>query len=216
MPHLSPTPPPATGRAAVFLDRDGVLNRTTVRDGTPYPPATVADLEILPGVADACAMLADAGLPLIVVTNQPDVARGTQTRDAVQAINHAVQRALPLAAVYCCFHDNGDGCLCRKPKPGMLLDAARELGVSLSDSFMVGDRWGDIAAGRAAGCRTFLVDRPYSQSNRCEPDARVADLLEAARVILRWVEARQAPGIATPARPSMTGPDGGRPRSETA
>ena len=170
-------------RPAVFLDRDGVINRATVRDGTPYPPACLDEVEVLPGVADAMQRLAARGLPLIVVTNQPDVARGTQTAECVEQINQLLMRELPITSVYTCYHDTADNCDCRKPKPGMLIRAAGEHGIDLPRSFMVGDRWGDVAAGAAAGCKTLLIDLPYSQCERCSPDHKVADLLEAARVI---------------------------------
>lgn len=172
-------------RAAVFLDRDGVINRTAVRDGTPHPPACVEEVEILPGVAAAMQRLAERGLPLIVVTNQPDVARGTQTAERVEAINRFLGQRLPIAAFYTCYHDTADDCDCRKPRPGLLIRAAQEHGIDLPRSFMVGDRWGDVEAGRAAGCRTFLIDLPHSQSRRCTPDARVADLPGAADQIIR-------------------------------
>lgn len=176
-------------RPAVFLDRDGVINRTTVRNDTPYPPNSVEEVEILPGVPEAMALLAAEGVPLIVVTNQPDVARGTQTRDVVERINRFLAERLPIAATYVCYHDNADRCECRKPMPGMLLQAAREHAIDLSRSFMVGDRWGDVEAGRAAGCKTFLIELPYSQGHRCTPDARVADLTEAARQIVSLLRA---------------------------
>jgi transaldolase len=171
-------------RPAVFLDRDGVLNRTAVRGGTPHPPASVAEVEVLPGVEAALRKLRERGLPLIVVTNQPDVARGTQRQSVVEEINATLSRRLGLTAVYACYHDNADECTCRKPKPGMLRRAAEEHGIDLRRSFMVGDRWGDVAAGAAAGCRTFLIDMPYSQCERCSPDFKVADLSEAADMIL--------------------------------
>jgi D-glycero-D-manno-heptose 1,7-bisphosphate phosphatase len=173
-------------RPAVFLDRDGVLNRTIVRDGVPHPPDSVAEVEILPGVAEALDRLAERGFPLIVVTNQPDVARGTQTCQTVEQINHHLRQRLPLTAFYVCFHDTPDNCACRKPKPGLLINAAGAYNIDLSRSFMVGDRWSDIAAGQAAGCRTLLIDRPYSQGSRCAPDARVKDLSEAVTRILEW------------------------------
>lgn len=175
-------------RPAVFLDRDGVLNRTAVRGGTPYPPAKVEEVEILPGVEEALRKLRARGLPLIVVTNQPDVARGTQTRAAVEAINDLLARRLGVTAVYTCYHDNADECACRKPRPGMLTRAAQEHGIDLRRSFMIGDRWGDVAAGAAAGCTTFLIDLPYSQCHRCTPDHRVADLAVAADIILKQLE----------------------------
>jgi D-glycero-D-manno-heptose 1,7-bisphosphate phosphatase len=172
-------------RPAVFLDRDGVLNRTFVRNGTPYPPMTLDEVKVLPGVAGALKRLSQQDLPLIVVTNQPDVARGTQTRERVEQINQHLAAALPkLTAFYVCYHDNKDACQCRKPSPGMLLQGAKEHGIDLARSFMVGDRWSDVAAGATAGCRTFLLDVPYNQAQRCRPDYVVADLSQAADRIL--------------------------------
>jgi D-glycero-D-manno-heptose 1,7-bisphosphate phosphatase len=172
-------------RRAVFLDRDGVLNRTIVRDGVPYPPASDDELELLDGVSKALALLAEYNLMLIVVTNQPDVARGIQTRAAIEQINQRLSEQLPLDAIFACYHDNTDECDCRKPRPGLLLQAAEAHGIDLRLSFMVGDRWSDIVAGQAAGCRTLLLDVPYSQSQRCAPDYVVADLFEAARQIVQ-------------------------------
>jgi D-glycero-D-manno-heptose 1,7-bisphosphate phosphatase len=169
------------------MDRDGVINCTLVRDGVPHPPDNVGQVQILPGVREAMELLAAAGLPRIVVTNQPDVARGSQTIQAVEAINHFLADNLPISAFYVCYHDTGDGCDCRKPLPGMLQRAAREHGIDLPRSYMVGDRWADVEAGRAAGCRSLLIDMPYSQHHRCKPEARVADLMEAVRLILRDV-----------------------------
>ena len=181
-------------RAAVFLDRDGVLNRTTVRDGTPYPPMSVDEVEILPGVADALSRLADAGLPMFVVTNQPDVARGTQSRETVEQINSYIARELPmLTGFYVCYHDNKDNCSCRKPGPGMLMQAASEHEIDLAQSFMVGDRWSDIVAGASVGCKTFLLDVPYSQCQRCTPTHVVADLPDAADRILRSLSTAPTP-----------------------
>jgi D-glycero-D-manno-heptose 1,7-bisphosphate phosphatase len=172
-------------RRAVFLDRDCVLNRTTVRDGVPYPPASAGQVDLLDGVPEALVLLEQHGWLLIVVTNQPDVARGTQTREAVEQINQLLAEQLPLSAIFTCFHDNRDGCDCRKPRPGMLMEAAEVHQIDLGNSFMVGDRWSDIVAGQAAGCRTFLIDLPYSQRRRCAPDFTVANLLAAAHQIVQ-------------------------------
>jgi D-glycero-D-manno-heptose 1,7-bisphosphate phosphatase len=174
-------------RRAVFLDRDGVLNRTGVRDGVPHPPATAGELEVLPGVPEALALLGAEGLLRIVVTNQPDVARRTQTREAVEAINDRLRQDLPLEAIYTCYHQDADGCDCRKPRPGLITRAGAAFGIDLGASFMVGDRWSDIVAGQAAGCTTFLLDVPYSQPQRCRPDFHVPDLLHAARTIVALV-----------------------------
>jgi D-glycero-D-manno-heptose 1,7-bisphosphate phosphatase len=174
----------------VFLDRDGVLNRAFVRQGVPHPPADIAEFELLPGVTEALERLAAAGYGLVVVTNQPDVARGTQTRERVEAINERVRWLLPVLDVLTCYHDNADDCVCRKPRPGMLLEGARRWHLDLSRSFMVGDRWSDVAAGQAAGCRSLLIDCSYSGAQRCSPEARVADLAEAATWILGVLQRR--------------------------
>lgn len=179
------------GIPAVFLDRDGVLNRALVRDGKPYPPRTVGELEILPGVRDACATLRQAGLRLIAVTNQPDVRRGTLKRDVADEINRTVQRDLQLDDVRICPHDDADACSCRKPAPGLLLDAARDWGVDLRASVMVGDRWRDVESGRRAGCRTVFIDHQYAERRPDSPDLTVASLPEAVSWILETVLARE-------------------------
>jgi D-glycero-D-manno-heptose 1,7-bisphosphate phosphatase len=169
---------------AVFLDRDGVLNRVFVRDGVTHPPAHFGEFEFLPGVAVAVRRLHEAGFPLVVVTNQPDVARGLQTREGVEAIHQRLRDELPMLQVLACYHDNEDDCACRKPRPGMLLEAARRWRLDLRRSFLVGDRWSDVAAGQAAGCRTVLVETPYSGRGRCRPDHCVRDLSGAVEWIL--------------------------------
>ena len=176
-------------RPAVFLDRDGVVNRAVVVDGRPHPPARVDDLALEPGAAEACRLLAAAGLPLVVITNQPDVARGTTERSAVDAINDALRGLRPLTAVYACFHDDADACACRKPKPGLLLDAARDLDLALDRSIAVGDRWRDVEAGRAAGCATVFIDHGYSERAPDSPDLVVGSLREAVAWILERVNA---------------------------
>jgi D-glycero-D-manno-heptose 1,7-bisphosphate phosphatase len=168
----------------VFLDRDGVLNRAIIRDGKPFAPTSLADLEILPGVPGALARLRAAGFLLIVVTNQPDVARGTASRDAIDAIHAHMRSTLPLNDIRVCFHDDGDGCACRKPKPGLLREAAAARQIDLARSYMVGDRWRDIEAGRAAGCITVLVDGGHDEASTSAPDARKHTLEDAAAWII--------------------------------
>ncbi len=179
-------------KRAVFLDRDGVINRALTRDGKPYPPSSLAEFEILPGVPEACAQLKQAGFLLVVVTNQPDVGRGTTKQETVEAIHDHMRRALPIDRVEVCYHP-GKGaseCDCRKPKPGMLLRAARELGIDLARSFMVGDRWRDIDAGHAAGVATILIDYGYAEAIRQPPQHRVHSLREAATLVLDLVGER--------------------------
>jgi D-glycero-D-manno-heptose 1,7-bisphosphate phosphatase len=171
-------------RSAVFLDRDGVINRAFIRDGNPHPPFSLRELEILPYVPDALSALKAHGYSLIVVTNQPDVARGTASRRLVDNIHERLKGELGLDAIFTCFHDDADECGCRKPKPGLLLRAAHELDIDLRSSFMVGDRWRDVEAGRRAGCRTLFVDCGYRESPSLSCDFRVGSLLEASGIIV--------------------------------
>ncbi len=175
-------------RRAVFLDRDGVLNQTIVRNRKPYPPPGPAELEVLPGVAEACTALKGAGFLLIVVTNQPDVARGTQRRDVVEAINSKLCTEISIDDIRVCYHDEQDGCICRKPRPGLLLHAARDWNVDLKISYLVGDRWKDIEAGRRAGCTTVLIDYGYVEAQQSMADYRAGSLAEAVDWIISRVE----------------------------
>lgn len=166
------------------MDRDGVINRAIVRDGKPYPPASLAELEILPGVQEALEKLHNANYLLIVVTNQPDVARGTSKKEDVELINAFLSAQLPIDDFKTCYHDSEDGCNCRKPLPGALLEAAQEHNIDLSKSFMVGDRWRDVEAGASAGCKTFFINYRYAEQKPDEPDFIVSSLLEAKKIIL--------------------------------
>jgi D-glycero-D-manno-heptose 1,7-bisphosphate phosphatase len=175
----------AGSRRAVFLDRDGVLIRTVVREGKPYAVSSVTELEILPGVREALARLRAAGFLNIVVTNQPDVGMGKVPRQAVEEMDARLLRDLSLDGVKACFHLEADGCACRKPKPGMLLEAAREHALDLTACHMVGDRWRDVAAAQAAGCKAYFVDRGYSEKRPDKPYVAVKSLPEAAALILQ-------------------------------
>jgi D-glycero-D-manno-heptose 1,7-bisphosphate phosphatase len=167
---------------AVFLDRDGVINRAVVRDGRPYPPERLDDLEVLPGVEEALTRLKAAGYALVVVTNQPDVARGRQTADAVHAMHARLAELLPIDEFRVCWHDDDDRCDCRKPKPGLIM---RPPLYDLSRSVVVGDRWRDIDAGRNAGLRAaILIDYGYDEALAATPDVRLGSLQEAADWIL--------------------------------
>jgi D-glycero-D-manno-heptose 1,7-bisphosphate phosphatase len=178
---------------AVFLDRDGVLNRAIVRNGRPYPPSTLEDFEILPGVAEAVRKLHDTGFRLIGATNQPDVARGTQRREVVEAMNDRLLAEMPITAILVCYED-GDDSPRRKPNPGLLLEAAAAYAIDLPASYMVGDRWRDVEAGRRAGCRTVFIDRGYNERRPDPPaDHDAADLTDAADWILFDLAQRTSP-----------------------
>jgi len=174
-------------RRAVFLDRDGVVNRAIVREGKPFPPSSLAELRLLPGVREACRLLREAGFALILVTNQPDIARGTANASEVGEMHARLRRFLQLDDVRVCPHDDAAHCACRKPKPGLLLEAARALSIDLQSSFVVGDRWRDVEAGHRAGCQAIFVDYGYRERQPDGPFQRVRSLLEAANWILRTV-----------------------------
>jgi D-glycero-D-manno-heptose 1,7-bisphosphate phosphatase len=187
-----------TGRAAVFLDRDGVVTAPVERDGVTSVAFEPDELVVLPGVAGALDRLHGAGYVLVVVTNQPDVARGALRSEDLQAMHRQLAVDLPIDQFEVCPHDGDEGCPCRKPRPGLLLTAAGDLRLDLASSWLVGDRWVDIAAGRSAGVRTLLVAEPYSWAATSsgsppadlEPDGRVGDLVQAVDEILRYDAAR--------------------------
>jgi D-glycero-D-manno-heptose 1,7-bisphosphate phosphatase len=178
----------ATNRC-VFLDRDGVLNKAIVRDGLPYPPTSADEFEVYPGLAEGCARLKAAGFILVVVTNQPDVGRGTQTRESVEAMHAKLRAAVPsLDAIEVCYHGGskyGEPCDCRKPKPGMLLRAATEHSIDLKRSFLIGDRWRDVDCAHAAGCRAIFIDHGYCEPLREKADFTVASFSEAVATVLQ-------------------------------
>jgi D-glycero-D-manno-heptose 1,7-bisphosphate phosphatase len=176
----------AVPRRAIFLDRDGVINRPVIRDGKPYTPSSVDEFEILPGVTEACKILKELGFLLVVATNQPDVGRGTLALEAVKTIHRWLLQQLPIDRMLVCFHGGaafGDPCDCRKPQPGMLLEAAASLKIDLAKSFMIGDRWRDVDCGYNAGCQTIFIDWDYEEKLNREPDLRARDLLGAAQLI---------------------------------
>jgi D-glycero-D-manno-heptose 1,7-bisphosphate phosphatase len=170
-------------KRAVFLDRDGVLNRSILVDGVPTPPSCAGDVEILGGVVEAIQILINLDFVPVVVTNQPDVARGVASQAQIEAINECIGAVTNIKYFYTCFHDDSDHCDCRKPAPGLLLQAAKDLGLDTHQSIMIGDRWRDITAGQAAGCQTFFIDYSYAELGPSKPFITVTSLLEAANII---------------------------------
>jgi D-glycero-D-manno-heptose 1,7-bisphosphate phosphatase len=171
-------------RPAVFLDRDGVLNRVLIRDGMPVGPMTLAEFVLVDEAAANVRRLKEAGYAVIVATNQPELARGRLAPAALDAMHAKLRAEVPVDAIYVCPHSDEDRCACRKPQPGLLISAAREHGIDLNRSFMVGDRWRDVEAGKAAGCRTLLVEMGYREALKTPPDHVVANLGEAVCRIL--------------------------------
>jgi D-glycero-D-manno-heptose 1,7-bisphosphate phosphatase len=172
-------------KKAVFLDRDGVLNIATVKHGKPYPPDGHAKVQLVLRVRESLQILNKIGFMLFCITNQPDVARGTRTRKEVEKINDELCKQLPLDDFMVCYHDNHHQCMCRKPKPGMLLKLAKKHEINLAESYMVGDRWGDIMAGLNAGCKTIFIDYNYDEKKPVDiADFIVSTLTEGVRIIL--------------------------------
>lgn len=170
--------------AAVFLDRDGVINESVVFEGKPYPARSLGDLVLASRAEEALSLLKKSGYFLSVVTNQPDVGRGTLEKNAVESIHAYMLEALPLDDIRVCYDDgkriDSDR---RKPNPGMLLEAAEQHSLDLSQSFMIGDRWRDVEAGLNAGCRTIFIDFDYDEPLQRSPDHTVHSLWEAANLI---------------------------------
>lgn len=168
---------------AVFLDRDGVLNRPVLRDGRWVSPASLEEFDIYSDASAALQSLRADGYRLIVATNQPDVARGRLSRAVLDAMHARLRSALPLDDIRVCVHDD-DQCGCRKPQPGLLMG---DPAIDLPRSVMVGDSWRDIEAGARAGCATILLDRGHADPRHSRPDVTVTSLAEAAAWIRNLV-----------------------------
>lgn len=171
-------------KRAVFLDRDGVVNKACVTNGKPFPPINLEEVEVLPGVKEAVELLQAHKFAIIVVTNQPDVANKKTTLENVYRINEYLKSETGIEEFYICPHNDLDFCECRKPKPGLLKSAAEKNGINLEKSFMVGDRWRDIEAGQKAGCKTFFIDNKYEEKSPKPPYIKVSSVLEATHFIL--------------------------------
>ncbi|MFL5044446.1 MAG: D-glycero-alpha-D-manno-heptose-1,7-bisphosphate 7-phosphatase [Xanthobacteraceae bacterium] len=171
-------------RAAVFLDRDGVLVRAEVRDGKSYAVRRLENFRLLPGASEAVRALRDHGFLTVVVTNQPDIGNGLVAAEVVAAMHDILRKKLPLDSIELCPHRQADNCGCRKPKTGMLTAAAARFSIDFSASFLVGDRCSDIVAGRSVGCYTLFVDRGYDRCTDVKPHAVVRSLRQAVQHIL--------------------------------
>jgi len=166
---------------AVFFDRDGVINKVMIQDGKPFSPRRFKEFKFVEGVENVLERLKREGFLNIIVTNQPDIARGLMEWKELNKMHEYIKENLPIDDIFVCPHDDKDNCECRKPKPGMFFEAAKKWNINLNASFMIGDSWRDIEAGKAAGCITILVDMPYNQ--RVDPDYRVEKIEEVLSII---------------------------------
>ena len=171
-------------KSAVFLDRDGVVNLAYTRSGKPYPPKDLSQLVILPDVEESVKKLIKYGFVIVVVTNQPDISNGNSNYDIVNELHKEISSLTGIENFYVCPHIDSDNCKCRKPKPGLLLKAAKDLNLDVKKSYMVGDRWRDVGAGQSAGCKNFFIDYNYSEKRPVEPFVTVSSLLQATEIIL--------------------------------
>ncbi len=169
---------------AIFLDRDGIINRALVRGGRPFSPANMEEFAWVEGIHEATEQLKAAGYLLFCVTNQPDVGRGLQLQSTVEELHQRIMEELPLEKIYTCYHDDAEGCRCRKPRPGMILAAKDEYGLDLNRSWLVGDRWKDIDAGSLAGCQTVFIDYYYDEALKITPDHTILELKDLPSLIL--------------------------------
>lgn len=172
-------------RRAVFLDRDGVLVVPEVRGGRSFAPQRLEDLHLYPEAKAALDRLQDSGYLLVVVTNQPDVGKGLISRITMEQMHKRLLQELPIDRIEVCCHIQTEGCTCRKPKPGMLLNAAHECGIDLKNSFMVGDRASDVEAGLSVGCKTIFIDLGHASEKKPESFSHCArSIAEAVDIIL--------------------------------
>lgn len=172
------------GSRAVFLDRDGVINCPIVKSGKPFPPQTLQEFVYIDGISETLHALRALGFHLYVVTNQPDVARGTMAKATVESFHAKILTDLPIDKIYTCYHDDAYICECRKPKPGLLYQAREDFAIELGNSFMIGDRWRDIDCGNQAGCKTVFIDYGYDEGLKTKPTHTVKDV----RDLLKYIE----------------------------
>ena len=174
-------------KKAVFLDRDGVINKAIIKNGKPLSPNSLNELEILPGVRQSITKLKKLNFVCLVVTNQPNVARKKIDKNSVIQMNNFLKNEIALDDIFVCYHDDSDNCNCRKPKPGLLLQAGKKWDVDLKKSFMIGDRWRDIQAGEKVGCKTIFLDYKYNEKKPKKPDFVSDSLLNAAYIIEKLI-----------------------------
>ena len=170
-------------KKAVFLDRDGVINKAFIKNGLPESPNSLSELEILPGVKESISRLKKLNFICLVVTNQPDVQRGKIKKNTIIKMNNFLKKKIELDDIFVCYHDDKDNCNCRKHKPGLLLQASKKWDVNLKKSFIIGDRWRDIQAGEKVGCKTIFLEYNYIDIKPKNPNFITDTLLNATYII---------------------------------
>ena len=167
---------------AVFLDRDGVLNKAPIANNKkPLSIKNISDLRFLPKVIETCKILKNKFL-LIMITNQPDVSRKKISRSKVKKINIFIKKKLKLDDVYVCYSNN-DKSILRKPNPGMIIKAAKKYKINLKKSYLIGDRWKDIDAGKKVFCKTIFINKNYNEKLNMKPDYKIKKFEEILNYI---------------------------------
>lgn len=169
-------------KRAVFLDRDGVINKVLIRHGLAATPQRFEEFELVEGIGEEVKRVKDAGFFVFVITNQPDVARGILPLEELEKMSAAIEAQLPVDEIWVCPHDDAARCDCRKPKPGMVRRAREKYAIDIGESYLIGDSWKDMELARGVGCKGILIDAPYNQGLDCF--ARARDIHEAVNLIL--------------------------------
>jgi D-glycero-D-manno-heptose 1,7-bisphosphate phosphatase len=170
-------------RMAVFLDRDGTLNKAYIEDGLPISPSSLNKFKIIKGVKKSINRLKKLNFLCILITNQPDVFRGKIAKKTVVKMNSYIKKKIKLDDIFVCYHDNEHNCSCRKPKPGLLFKASKKWKIDLNKSFMIGDRWKDILAGKKVGCKTIFINNNYKNDKKVKADFTFKSLLKAVNKV---------------------------------
>lgn len=170
-------------KKAIFLDRDGILNKVIIRRGKPSSPWNLKDFKLLSHIEKYLKTLNEIGFLNIVFTNQPDVKRGYLKIEDLEKMHQIIAEKLPIDEITFCPHDDKDNCSCRKPKPGLIFEAAKKWSIDLKNSFVIGDNWKDVVAGKNAGCKTILIKRSYNKNLKDSYDFEAKNLKDAVKII---------------------------------
>lgn len=173
---------------AIFIDRDGVVNKSIVIDGKPHAPLNFSDFKILNGVEEALNNFKKQGFLTFIITNQPNIKLKNRTLNIVELelMHNYLLENFYVTKIYVCSHINEDNCRCRKPKIGNLLLASKEFNIDLSKSFFVGDRWQDVECAHNANIKTcFFIDYKYNEKRPVNKYFQVNSLLEVSNILGR-------------------------------
>jgi len=163
---------------AIFLDRDGVINEVVIENSKPASPRKLEEFRLILDIEKPLQHFRESGFLNIVITNQPDVARGLLSLEVLEKMNRHIKESLPIDDILFCPHDDNDMCLCRKPNPGLIISAAKTWGIDLSKSYFIGDTWRDMEAGKKVGCKTVLLNKSYNNDTHSGYDFKINSLNE--------------------------------------